>query len=102
MSYIITRTNGKVTQVWENNEANWQFFQMHQSKDVHWRNIDGREDPKRWPDWWAASADLAKRQKLLRGPEKANEKNWQYHIIEEQKDGLDITADAERKAPDLL
>ena len=91
MSFVITRTNGNVTQYWEDNEAAWDFFICRMAKDVHWRNVDGgRKWPKRWPDWWAASLQLQTRTKYLKGPEKANEKNWDYHIItEEELDGMD-------------
>lgn len=84
MKFVIIRTNGKVAQVWEDNEAAWSFFIGHLSRDVHWRNLDGRENPKLFEDFWHAGKFIELRQKYLKPTEKKNDKEWEYHIVKEE------------------
>jgi len=90
MGKIIIRTNGIVTQFWEDNEANWEFFRYGQARDIHWKNVtDKFGKPKVFKDFNAAMVRYNERRKHLKTVELRAEKDWQYHIInEEEFDGL--------------
>lgn len=90
MKYIITRTNGKVTQIWQDNEANWEFFLGGRSSDVHWKNKDDpyRND-KKFLLFHHAKWHLDERARRLKSAVKKNEKEWTYHIIKEEDNGMD-------------
>lgn len=83
MKYIISRTNGKVTQIWEYNPANWEFFLGHRSRDVHWRNLGERINPMKFDTFFDATEMLQKRSKYLGPAAKKEEKNWEYKIVKE-------------------
>ena len=83
MSYIVTRTNGKVRQIWQDNEANWDFFMGGMSSDVHWQNeVYVRRRDRIFKTFDQAKWYLDTRAKHLRGATKKNDKEWPYHIEE--------------------
>lgn len=85
MTYIITRSNGKVVQVWEDNDASWEFFLGGMSKDVQWKNTGSNEHPKKFKLWNEAKWYLDERSRRLNAALKQQEKDWEYHILEEVK-----------------
>ena len=86
MACIVTRSNGIVTQVWEDNDASWDFLIGGMSKDIQWHNMNGKECPKLFKDFHQACVYLEMRSKRLKPVEKKNEKEWEYHIMEVKDD----------------
>lgn len=88
MGYIITRNNGKVTQIWQSDpdHANWSFFLGGMSRDVHWENIQFNPKPKIFYSFENAKYHLDTRKKFLKGYEKQHDHEWEYHILEKEGD----------------
>lgn len=83
---LITRTNGIVTQFWEDNDASWDFFLGGSSLDIHWMNsTDKYKNPKKFRDFNEAYYFLTERRKRLKTIKRREEDQWEYHIIEEDK-----------------
>ena len=82
MRYIITRSNGKVVQVWQDNDAAWEFFLAGMSRDVQWKNVGTNERPKIFKVWHEAKWYLDERERRL-DPVMKNHDDWEYNILEE-------------------
>lgn len=82
MKCIVTRTNGKVTQIWQGNDpedAAWWYFIRGMSMDVHWKNEGEKlNSPKIFKDRATANWYLQKRLQILR----KKETGWTYEIRE--------------------
>lgn len=83
MGAIITRTNGIVTQVWEDNDASWSFFIGRMSNDIKWHHINGREFAKVFRDFGEAKWYLDQRKKRLSIIKRREDDEWEYHILTE-------------------
>lgn len=89
MAYVIIKTKDDSVLIWQNNDANWDFFMAGMSDDVHWKNV--RKEPifpKKFHSFDQAKWYLDMRDKKLKARIKAKDKEWTFHIIREEE--LDV------------
>lgn len=80
---IIQRSNGKVVQEWQNNNAAWSFFVKGMSADVNWTNVGKLSTPKKFKSKGEAEWYLAKRTERLKSKYIIDsEAQWTYEVIE--------------------
>jgi len=79
---IIQRSNGKVVQEWQNNDAAWSFFVKGMSADVNWTNVGKLSTPKEFRSRREAEWYLSKRKERLKSKHVIDsEGQWEYKII---------------------
>lgn len=83
MSVIIQRSNGVITQEWQNNQASWASLSHGFSKDVQWKKTTDRSFPKQFKSKGEAEWYLRKRlEKLEWWGMPKDEGTWTYSIVE--------------------